>query len=206
MKERGILFNGDMVRAVLDGRKTKIRRIIKPQPIWVAEPNVPFNTSDADPKGIINCPFGVVGDRLWVRETFALEHRVNYGQKPPFDDGRPIKYDEYTWMQPHYRATDPTPELDYEDGDGPKVKWTPSARMPRWASRINLEITGVRVERLQDISEEDAKAEGSDPLLVPPDGGSMPHVEGFCADWELIYGAGSWDKNPFVWVIEFRRV
>ena len=81
----------------------------------------------------------------------------------------------------------------------------PSIHMPRWASRITLEITGVRVERLQDIRETDAQAEGAEPLLVPPDGGSTVYTEGYRHLWEQINGPGSWDANPFVWVVEFRR-
>ena len=206
-----ILFNDEMVRAILDGRKTKTRRLVKPQPELRA-----------------NCPFGQVGDRLWVKETFCLEIPVLSGQLPPFNDGRPIRW-EYegletnperadTWFCPHYRATDPTPELSYEDTDGePTVKWKPSIHMPRWASRITLEITDIRIERVQEITKEDAKAEG----II--DGGCLncgrnepcgclnplPDArDAFANVWEKIYakkGLG-WYANPWVWVIGFRRV
>ena len=97
---------------------------------------------------------------------------------------------------------------DVEEGLYPSYLWTPSTHMPRAASRITLEITGVRVERVQDITEADAMAEGADPTLVDPDGGSQPHVEGFTLLWDSINaprGFG-WDTNPFVWSLEFRRV
>ena len=107
------------------------------------------------------------------------------------------------WVQPHYRATDPTPELAYEDTDGePTVRWKPSLHMPRWASRITLEITDVRVERVQEITEKEAKAEG----VLPCDG--MTAVYWFSEAWDSLYakkGLG-WNDNPWVWVITFRRV
>ncbi|EBH9979146.1 hypothetical protein EHH62_22945, partial [Salmonella enterica subsp. arizonae serovar 40:z36:-] len=114
------------------------------------------------------CPFGAVGDRIWVRETFRVPIAVC--DKPA------------------------TPE-----------KWTPSIHMPRWASRILLEITDVRVERLRDLSEEDAKSEG----ITPPAGGVLPGWEyriNFRDLWMDIYGTDSWEANPWVWVIEFKRV
>ncbi len=121
-----------------------------------------------------------------MRETWAAPHA--YDHLPP----RLIPQD----ARIHYAAT--------EDRGG--LLWRPSIHMPRAASRITLEITGVRVEKLQEISEADAMAEGATPVLVPPDGGSAPHVEGFRVLWESINGAGSWDANPWVWVLEFRRL
>ena len=170
MKERPIIFNGDMVRAILDGRKTQERRPIKPQPIWVGDPSVPFRTKDADPKGIIRCPYGAPGDRLWVRETWRMD-AVNIGAE--------------------YRATI-SALMEHV------APWTPSIHMPRWASRITLEITAVRVQRVQDITEEDALAEG----MVPLDR-STPR-EMFAEVWQSIYG--NWPANPWVWVVEFRRI
>lgn len=244
MKETGILFRGEDVRATLDGRKTQTRRMVKPQPsessdnaflgldgIWrFSHPTIRGPVShEADD---VKCPFGSVGDALWVRETFALEHQVDHDQKWPFNDGRPIKLCKEGWVQPHYRATDPAPELAYGDCDEPCVKWKASRHMPRWASRINLEITGVRVERLNEISEEDAIAEGIEvwsktdrrtiwncPAHVRRSGegdnvedvaflgcGVKSPIEAYRGTWESINGAGSWDKNPWVWVIEFRRI
>ena len=135
------------------------------------------------------------------------------------------------WLQPHYRATDPTPELAYEDSDGePTVRWKPSIHMPRWASRITLEITDIRVERLQEITEKEAKAEGARKFTnLPPDPSLYPYGNeprwsmeepksvreclgsaryAFANLWERLYakkGLG-WYDNPWVWVLTFRRV
>ena len=144
------------------------------------------------------CPYGQPGDRLWVRETVA---RGGSGMMWTVRNGGYLVY-----------------KADYPDGCMPTNvdKWTPSIHMPRWASRINLEIVSVRIERLQDISEEDAIAEG---LKVFPSGYVFPGTSydksGLChtaaevaysMGWESINGPGSWDLNPWVWVVEFRRV
>ena len=199
MREIPILFSTPMVQAILDGRKTMTRRIIKPQPLWVAEPSIPFKTEDADPKGIIKCPYGEPGDRLWVRETWA--------------DNIPGCPNGIT-----YRADHIDPK-----GDGPAnpIKWKPSIYMPKEIARIWLEVTNVRVERLQEITEEDARREGFEP--IPCDcsnrgafgctdcmntGVTEPAMLEFIDTWDSIYskrGYG-WDTNPWVWVIEFKAV
>ncbi len=160
------------------------------------------------------------GDRLWVRETYCVEHQVEHDQPPPFDDGRPIQRGDDGWRQPHYRATDPTPELAYEyapDADGePTVKWRPSIFMPRWASRLTLTVPVVRVERLQDISAMDIIAEGAVERAHVDQFGRNP-VSAFdgkvyldlkslwgCG-WEKINGHGSWAANPLVWIYDFAR-
>jgi hypothetical protein len=222
-KERPILFKAEMVRAILEGRKTQTRRIAKE-----------FNGFQDMDKLLARfpnqqgCPYGKPGDRLWVRETFCIESSREVTYEPPFSDGRPIRHhnDEHWgpwWQQPHYRATDPAPELEIGTGE-PGVKWRPSIFMPRWASRITLEITAVRVERLQSISEADARAEGvrlSQRAVSPSKAQSFwwdylrsepscPWArESFGTLWESINGPdgpGSWDANPWVWVVEFRRV
>ncbi|WP_318368423.1 hypothetical protein [Enterobacter sp.] len=196
--ERGMIFNAPMVRAILDGRKTQTRRIMKPQPEvcprgghWWSS-NV-FKTMLHVEEEMQNgkggwgglagdaCPFGTVGDRIWVRETFA--------------SGLSTK------STLAYRATHKREDL--EDGFYDTIKWTPSIHMPRWASRITLEITDVRVERLNDISDTDANAEGvlADAL--------SPARYVFGSLWQSIYGADnpqSWQANPWVWVIEFKRI
>lgn len=200
MKERPILFSGPMVRAILEGRKTMTRRVVKPQPHegvdaveWqdqiIVGMNVPDQSGFAMMRGgvieseAIRCPYGAPCDRLWVRETF----------------GYPEDNKENGIV---YRATDQT----WDDASTKHCKtmlWKPSIFMPRWASRITLEITGVRVERLQDITDADALAEGAchhDPRAK--DGCYRSAFEGL---WESINGAASWDANPFVWVVEFRR-
>ncbi|EPV3838541.1 hypothetical protein Q4R42_16165 [Morganella morganii subsp. sibonii] len=212
MKERGIIFNADMVRAILDGRKTQTRRIMKPQPtpcdyidwrrnargghVW---PSNIFRTmlhvegelqnGDGGWKGLVGdtCPFGDIDDRLWVREAFQVGL--------------------CTESTIAYKATHKPSDL--EEGWHEKIKWRPSIHMPRWASRILLEITGVRVERLQSTSEEDAKAEGFDNSqsdAANSIGWFEKPIRAFRRAWENIYGADGWDSNPWVWVIEFRRV
>lgn len=191
VKERPILFSGPMVRAILDGRKTQTRRVVKPQPIWVYDCSVPVLTTDADPNAAIRCPYGVPGDRLWVRETFGRQWRHGF----------------------IYRADVETPI--------PAGGWEPSIHMPRCASRIMLEVTRVCVERLQNISEADAQAEGiqvlplqsvDDPSAWRQSGPGAHQArnarESFRLLWDSINskrGFG-WDVNPWVWVIEFRRV
>lgn len=150
MKERPILFSGEMVRAILDGRKTQTRRIVKPQ----------FEEKPSD-NLMWHCPYGKPGDRLWVRETFK-EHQ-----------GR----SDFAYYRADSSAYDFTKKEkhQFEDNEGISF-WRPSIHMPRWASRITLEITNVRVERMQD-------------------GGDRE-----------FWGEEKWKQNPWVWVIEFRRI
>jgi hypothetical protein len=221
-----------MVRAILEDQKRQTRRIVKLPELdsWQlaagikdwhfiecshsAENCNDFIAGFSDKRGtieIVKCPYGKPADpvfnrpadRLWVRETFCIESSKEVVYDPPFNDGRPIRHhnDEHWgpwWQQPHYRATDPAPELEIGTGE-PGVKWTSSIFMPRWASRVDLEITAVRVERLQDISDDDARAEGYDRSHASP-------REWFALLWERINGPGSWEANPWVWVVEFRRV
>jgi len=133
-KEHPIIFSGEMVRAILAGRKTQTRRVIRrTHPGHLSRPA---------------CPFGSPGDKLWVRETFCIESNLETAPEyePPFDDGRPVRRvdDEGEgsyWQQCHYRATDPTPEMDIGTGE-PGVRWSPPIYMPRWASRITLKSDG----------------------------------------------------------------
>lgn len=188
VREKPILFSEPMVRAILDGRKTQTRRIIKPQPhksisyfeflstcfkpVWsgpeLDEPD--FLTLNK----CIHCPYGGVGDRLWVRETWR-----------PIVSGRKAGGFDYL-------ADDPG-----ASGAG-FMPWKPSIHMPRKASRLTLEITRVRVERLKSITVEDAKAEG----VGGPNGYELDQ---FYALWSKINGAESWNENPWVWVVEFKR-
>jgi hypothetical protein len=186
MSERPILFNAEMVRAVLDGRKVQTRRVMKVQP-HAGVRNSPFVKSgieDGHGKELI-CPFGEVGDRLWVRETWAEAG----GNAPELQLYRA----SYPAHVPSHYENVPPPE---------SIRWRPSIHMPRWASRITLEITGVRVERLQSISEEDAKAEGvKTECSVMGD----KHFLGFRSLWKSICGDDIWQANPWVWVVEFKR-
>ncbi|KSF13122.1 hypothetical protein AO935_24315 [Pseudomonas aeruginosa] len=221
MKERPILFTGPMVRAILEGRKTVTRRVVKPQPDFLGsmvDPNTPFKTLDAGLHARITCPYGEPGDRLWVRETWtdvnmcgapALAYRADEDirdlmEEPGFlDDRGAFNYDDPR-VKPYPFA------CWYAELD--QARWRPSIHMPRWASRILLEITAVRVERLQDISEEQARAEGvRDAGEGSFDVEDSKHFaadprESFASLWSSINGESSWDANPWVWVVEFKRV
>ncbi|HGY3195379.1 TPA: hypothetical protein ACNVUS_000226 [Citrobacter freundii] len=219
MKERGMIFNGEMVRAILDGRKTQTRRIMAIQPEHSelglrrvidsknGRDNGKYFWSQSDARGlkmrskVFGCPYGEVGDRIWVRETyqgplFDYEHMESY-----LEDSSKFEKPEFCV----YRADgNPAPEF-YDADDNLHCGWHPSIHMPRWASRITLEITDVRVERLRDLSEDDAKSEG----IKPPSGGVLPGWEyriNFRDLWMSIYGADNWESNPWVWVIEFKVV
>ena len=195
MKERPILFSAPMVRALLEGRKTQTRRVVK-WPVWA-------NSEDAGQQAalvrdralafyrdgrvikVLRCQYGAPGTQLWVREQFSYSYGTGVEDRSPcwyWADGQP----------------------DYGDWSRP----VPSIHMPRWASRITLEVTGVRVERLQDISEEDCVAEGVSTLgrdvgrPAPYDSAKLAYP----SLWQSIHGSGSWDANPWVWVIKFRRV
>lgn len=223
MSERPILFNADMVRAVLDGRKMQTRRVMKVQP-HAGVRNSPFVKSgieDGHGKELI-CPFGEVGDRLWVRETWSVVSHAfdDDGLMIDYVPDRPAKaVHEKPFGRGYYSghaiyAADGGFTWGADDGcvDG-RSCWKPSIHMPRWASRITLEITGVRVERLWDITEDDAKAEGCtfEALRFKPgtrEAEEMGHtaVYQFGGLWQSIYGEESWQANPWVWVVEFKRV
>jgi hypothetical protein len=228
MKERPILFSGAMVRALLDGRKTQTRRIVKPQPDFETARNaLGGDTSratvayDGTMGGIglkrgtaigyvfpnIHCPHGKPGDRLWVRETWA--------QPTTLDPGPTVYRADYPACVPAGFESVPPAE---------SITWKPSIHMPRALSRITLEVTGVRVERLQSISEADAIAEGVD-RLAPysiywrdyqthtfgpncDDYTCLDAHESYRSLWDSLNAARGygWDVNPWVWVVEFKRI
>ncbi|EBN0300839.1 hypothetical protein AHQ57_12685 [Salmonella enterica subsp. enterica serovar Newport] len=203
MKERGMIFNAEMVRAILDGRKTQTRRPIKWKQTRFTEIAERDDGSlwpwaeDCERGGDIwfACPYGEIGDRIWVRETFRVHSRATDVATLVYQASVRNSWTEQTHRVPVAVCNKPaTPE-----------KWTPSIHMPRWASRITLEITDVRVERLRGLSEEDAKSEG----IIPSAGGVLPGWEyriNFRDLWMDIYGTDNWEANPWVWVIEFKRV
>ncbi|HCM6591375.1 TPA: morphogenetic protein [Klebsiella quasipneumoniae] len=212
MKERGMIFNGEMVRALLDDRKTQTRRPVK---FPVLDKNLGCELAGNELAGelsagnYMNSAFGKPGDRIWVRETF---------QGPLFDYDLMDSYckDPTPFEKPEfcvYKADGvPAPEF-YDADDELHYCRRPSIHMPRWASRILLEITDVRVERLNSISQEDAQAEGLEltgwrPTYSDPDSGGevMTPYDNFAELWSSIYGDESWQANPWVWVIEFKRV
>ena len=220
MKERPMLFSAPMVRAILAGTKTQTRRVVKPGSWNPAASDYTgavrvgqssdsriglqayFEHRDSETWHETRCPYGQPGDRLWVRETWQAvsgtdrARRIVWSPRPSFG-----------WVEYAASPIDEAPP-----------RWRPSIHMPRWASRITLEITAVRVERLQDISEADAIAEGVDRFpgcrqdddaaafnrIGPVDNDSFP-IARYAVLWEQINGPGSWDANPWVWVVEFKR-
>jgi hypothetical protein len=199
MKAHPILFNGAMVRALLDGSKTQTRRAIKPQPDFVGamgNPHVPWKTKAPGLHVFLTCPYGQPGDRLWVKETWRTDASLD-DKAPSTFNGWPVKYDADGKVLRHGAF--------YGDTKG---KTRSSLFMPRWASRILLEVVSVRVERLQAISEADCRAEGAagGHGAIPGYGYSATPIEHYHHVWGSINGAGSWDANPWVWVIEFKRV
>ena len=192
IKERGILFSAPMVRALLDGRKTVTRRAVKGMALdWLAD----FEPSYvADPENGM-CPYGKPGERLWVREAWAADAQLNAVAPRDLSRGEPILY-------PADGFTRTSGCSMISQGRG-----RPSIHMPRWVSRILLEITDVRVERLQDISEEQSEAEGVGFLRAAPDfDETLTAKQLYEILWDHINGAGAWDGNPWVWVVEFKQV
>lgn len=223
MTDRPILFSAPMVRPLLSDAKTQTRRVLKPSSraqaawltadllrsvpavevgAWECGHSVSLQHPGGGPLGFIACPYGAPRDRLWVRETWRPQpdsqcERITYAA-----DGA-VAYENdipESWRRPVAAVRGNVPGI----------------HMPRWASRITLEVTGVRVERLCDISEADAVAEGAEPIgitfqddaagtpkVVPSLGG--PYRDGYRVLWESINGAGSWTANPWVWVVSFRR-
>lgn len=225
MRERPLLFSDPMVRALLSGQKTQTRRVVKPQPDGI-HAGIPFinghgqgGTGTRD--RFIRCPYGQPGDRLWVREAWGyrgsaistawpgiqkltIEYRAD-NQRAEYE--RPSNDDSGLPKQRPCRPDEDYIE-DYYNGYLTRYwkQWRPSIHMPRWACRLVLEIVSVRVERLQDITEGDAMAEGINWRDVPDSHIGTVRRQHFIELWESINGAESWAANPWCWVIEFRRV
>lgn len=208
MKERPILFSAPMVRAILAGAKTQTRRVVKDRHIDAAPPACLFQWLRE------RCPYGQPGDRLWVRETWQ---HSNF-PLGPYDESCTVFYRADYMDDPHGPDGEKSPEGRYRN-------WEPSIHMFRSASRILLEVTAVRVERLQAISDNDIEAEGTAQWVKdggkvmrprpgfdgwwPDENGNVyvkPNRVAFCSLWESVNGLCAWDKNPWVWVIEFKRV
>jgi hypothetical protein len=207
IKSKPILFSGPMVRAILAGNKTQTRRVIVPQtPASYGSPRRWFHAPTGRSgflwlppggdlhRGYLAYPPYQIGDLLWVRETWW---------KPPDVTPRMLREGADTWPEVIYDA-DGEADWCLEHG------WSrrPSIFMPRWASRITLEVTQVRVQRLRDISEEDAIAEGMERIegdrYLP---GPCDYARwAFFELWNQIHGSGAWDKNPWVWVYTFKQV
>lgn len=209
MKQTGLMFKGDLVRAILDGRKTQTRRVVKAD--WIQSERAPLQTNPGRfhfwCSGEHDCPFGKPGDRIYVRETWQ---HANY-PLGPYQEGTTVFYRADYLNDPHGPDGEKSPEGKYRH-------WQPSIHMPKSAARIWLEITGVRVERLQDISETDAIAEGIERVddffgcacwkaYGEPDGADVvcpdDPIGSFRSLWEST--GGDWQANPWVWVIDFKR-
>lgn len=202
-KERPILFSGAMVRAILDGRKTQTRRVAKGVITVHAVTGEALRKLDsAGPRE--KCPYGEVGDLLWVRES---------GWERPERTWEMMRDGADTWA-PYYFDADGYSEQDKADFKAWGFKRRPSIHMPRAASRITLEITGVRIEKLNDCSERDARAEGATcidevtgrQVVFPNQCNAGSYRLGYQYLWDTINGAGSWSANPWVWVVEFKRL
>ena len=230
-----MFFNDEMVRAILDGRKTQTRRIMKVQPesnqfglLRISDSTKrndigKYHWAESNATGtharsmLFSCPFGYVGDRIWVRETFSCignedGHPVDaHGNLCSREDAQRIYRASAIHKPNNYGLWTSQEGFDFEGA------WTPSIHMPRWASRITLEITGVGVQRLQSISPNDVAREGL--VKLPATGryclnqgdqyfGGASHDarEVFSWLWESIYGEESWQANPWVWVMEFKRI
>jgi hypothetical protein len=197
-KERPILFSAPMVRAILEGRKTQTRRIIKTEPKIVhalyADGTIETEQIFRNPDYKVRCPYGVSGDRLWVRETWNTSNQWRDYKPSDIPSGVPIYY-----------------AADYDkQGLIDCAPWRPSIFIPRWASRITLEVTKIRVQRLQAISDGDCEAEGVRPS-VDGNGQDWRDDESgwrrtYRQLWQSINDPDSWDANPYVWIVEFEAV
>ena len=203
MKERGIIFSGPMVRAIRDGRKTQTRRVMKNPPTLMDKVYAKLFRKNF---GGRKCPYGIPGDKLYVREAHCLVDGVCWSGLP-YRRGPDTTF--HTGKVAFYR----------EGFDRCAPRWRPSIHMPKWASRIWLEVVGVRVERVQEISEEDAEAEGTKPLEHIGDDqrvmgcdwtfGERPSSGAFAVLWDSINGKRpgcAWEDDPWVWCIEFKPV
>lgn len=186
VKERGMIFNDEMVRAILGGNKTQTRRIVEEKF---------YGRVVAAELLAKHCPYGQPGDRIWVRETYRVHGKATDVATLVYRASVRNSWTEQTHRVPVAVCNKPVSE-----------KWTPSIHMPRWASRILLEITDVRVERLHDMSEADAKAEGATPATYKITPSEAVYRVGFGDIWRSIYGQDNWLSNPLVWVIEFKRI
>ena len=227
-RERSILFSASMIRALLDGRKTMTRRVVKPQPDakFFDPPRCQYSATGHGGPGLYvgcgdypdegsqlwRCPFGAPGDLLWVRETwrtgvgldgFSPQRITEMAREAGYDDG---------WGPVQYVADGAARGWrDIPNFGGAWGNIRQSIHMPRWASRLTLRVTAVRVERVQEISEEDARAEGVEPSIAGQDerGNRRTHRTGFVRLWDSINGRRdgcSWAENPFVWCVSFERI
>ncbi|MDR1661247.1 MAG: hypothetical protein LBR95_02295 [Azoarcus sp.] len=226
MKARPILFSAPMVRAILNSKKSMTRRAVKLDISGIVARGGKQWRID-DPNAVRACPYGNVSDQLWVRETWrvgawsdgkiAVDYRADNHSRREWLNVR----DKNQWRRLIEQSAQDAigrhngDRFVWDPGESP-CRWRPSIHMPRWASRITLEITDIRIERLQDIIEDDAIAEGVGQIVLEILLGIQQCGECAAIDfdpvneyrklWESINGENSWDKNPWVWVVEFRRI
>jgi hypothetical protein len=222
VRERPILFSGPMVQAILAGTKAHTRRVVKVtrRTEWLLRGDWAdsFITNPGN-KLLDECPYGTKGDRLWVRETWGWRGSWWTVGEPTIRVFVHYRADDTKReiLRPHDDDSGLPRQRRRRDGEGEEEwgeylerwwkLWRPSLLMPRWASRITLEITEVRVQRLQEISEADAIAEGCRAVSMHSlDCDSIPPSRELAALWDSTNGAGSWSSNPWVWAISFRRV
>jgi hypothetical protein len=213
MKEHPIIFSGPMIRAILEGRKTQTRRIVKFSSKSIS-PNGPYVESDGNPESLLTavhelqklstklaCPYGTIGDRLWVRESFArVEPYPQIGERYEMPMGAPVSevHREYWRKRIAFKA---------DTDESFNQKWKPSIHMPRWASRITLEITDIRIERIQEVSDSDAFSEGIQATVNEGQLDDGTAKGAFKALWNSInVKRASWESNPYVWALTFRRI
>lgn len=227
MKERPILMTPENAQKCHEGSKTQTRRIVKPTKNHEVDP---LGIYDSVPGDLLACPYGVVGDRLWVREPWEQVHPLQAEGRFSIPGRAGIPGPPGVEYRVIYRGQGEYPRLHFQEGEceypyrelclpgcqrshvnlHPEESWhgwTPSIHMPRWACRTVLEISEVRVERLHEITEDDAVKEGvmlTGRCIDKPDG--LSYVAAFRTLWESINGPGSWALNPWVWVISFQRV
>ncbi len=213
VRTRPIIFSSEMVRAILDGKKSQTRRIIKPQPekrsgaMFWESPRYDngdgvhyLHTNEEAAIRLMEsaCFYGISGDRLWCKETFAMRADIDWRKQPK----KALHYCKYKATQPEFEPDNP---MNFHRWDG----WKSSRFMPRCLSRITLEITKVRVERLQDITPEECDAEGirlPDTEMFPLCNSGSKVVAAYRRLWDSLHGKGAWEKNSWVWVIEFRKL
>ena len=192
-REHPIIFTSDNVKLILDGKKWETRRLLSPQPTWTSaswawSPRKKLTLNKV--QAISHCPFGDPGDLLWVRETWKPEEL----EDTHVDGIRFMADNAFVPIEPTEAAAEAWVWVNGAAGGKLQGKWRPNIHMPKWACRLRLKLNGVKLERVRDITEMGAQAEG------------MRNVEQYRAQWRQLHGKESWSQNPWVWVLKFSRL